>query len=135
MKIRTFQKLENYRFVVRVVTEDWSEGDISLMRQYGEPEIDVGGTVAYVYGGSSSDSDSSSGIANIRYEYFATNYIKIMTRFPYMRIFDGRDYESVDEAIAVGKAWSDDIETKIRMAVRDLRAMTSDFQHETVEEV
>ncbi len=44
MKIRTFKEMADNRYVVDIETEDWSEGDKELMNDFGEPEINIGGT-------------------------------------------------------------------------------------------
>ena len=134
MKLRVFQRLIDNRFEVRVETEDWSAGDVELMGKFGEPEIDVGGTVTYLYSGSSSSSGSS-GSGSSRQKTFDTQYVRIMTRFPYVRTFDGRDYDSLEEAKIVGVAWKELAANRIEAAVKTLRSQDLAFQTEEVTEL
>jgi len=44
MKVRTFKDVDDNKYVVDINTEDWSEADKESMSDFGEPEIDLGGT-------------------------------------------------------------------------------------------
>lgn len=44
MKIRTHNSIENGKYRVTKVTEDFSEADLEGMIEFGEPEINLGGT-------------------------------------------------------------------------------------------
>lgn len=132
MKIRVFQRLVDDRLEVLLITEDWSCGDIELMTQFGEPEINVGGSIEYIY---DEDVGSSSGDTEIRVKDFPTELVRVLHGFPYSRIFDARDYESFDEAKAVAEAWKVDVVDKIGDAVLELRSKSTSFATEEVSEV
>ena len=123
MKIRTFLSMEDSVFRIVINTEDWSEGDIGLMEQYGEPEIDVGGPIQYIIGGETKTKE------------FGSIYVRIFHGFPYSRGFDSRDYESVDEAHAIGMAWTDIVLNRIRSAIVQLRQNNAQMPTELIEEV
>lgn len=139
MKIRVFQTLEDSVFRVVICTEDWSEGDLSLIFQYGEPEVNVGGEIPYIFDGES------------RTKLFGDMYLRILHGFPYSRGFDSRDYQiyvddggsgsdleprnAVEEAMAVGKAWKEAVISRITDAVRKLRENQSPVQTEEISEV
>lgn len=132
MKKRIFQRLFNDRFEVLIITEDWSCGDVELMKQFGEPEINVGGVVEYIY---DEDSESSSPDREIRVKEFPTELVRILHGFPYSRIFDTRDYESFDEAKAVAEAWKVEVLDRIDDAVVELRRNNASFVTEEVSEI
>lgn len=122
MKKRVFLEMDDGVFRVVVDTEDWSEGDVSLMEQYGEPEVNVGGEVQYTYAG------------ELKTKQFGDMYVRILHGFPYSRGFDSRDYGSVAEARAVGTAWKDIVVERINDAVSLLRENEGQFPTEEVSE-
>ena len=128
MKKRVFQNLDNSVFRILINTEDWSEGDILLMEQFGEPEINVGGPIPYLYGEELVAKDCKEKV-------FGDEYVRLLHGFPYARGFDSRDYESVDEARAVGTAWKETVLSRIDEAVSELRSNVSDFPTEEVSEI
>ena len=115
MKIRTFYTLQNDVFKVKVVTENWSEGDLSLMGLFGEPEVDIGGTFtgppAYT---------------------LPSNLARILSESPFTQSFDSRDYADAEDRANV---WGDEIVAKIDAAVVALRALSDDYTREEVETV
>ena len=123
MKIRIFRNMENSVFCVLICTEDWSQEDIKLMEMYGEPEINVGGPIDYMYGGVQGT------------KTFGNEFSRILHGFPYIRRFDTRDYSSVDEAIAVGVAWKEKIVERLGAAVTELRSNLLPLPTEEVSEI
>ena len=123
MKKRVFQWMEHSVYRVIVITEDWSEGDRELMDQFGEPEINVGGEVAYAY-----EEEN-------KVHAFGDEYMGIRRGFPYSRGFDSRDFSSVDEAVAVGKAWKELILGRIDAAVVALRQKATPLPTEEISEI
>lgn len=110
MKIRIFENMDNSVFRIVANTEDFSQEDLKLMCQYGEPEINVGGDVTY-----SLDEET-------KVKTFGDQYVRILHGFPFAFGFDSRDYEgSFDEAIAVGNAWKEALKRKIGTAMDELR--------------
>lgn len=123
MKIRVFLDMDDSVFRIAINTEDWSEGDITLMEQFGEPEVDVGGTVQYVLDGEAKSKD------------FGSQFVRVLHGFPYARGFDRRDYDSYEEAIALGGAWKDMVVNKLRSSVSALRSNASPLPTEEVSEL
>lgn len=123
MKIRTFLNMDDSVYRIILMTEDWSQGDLELMVQYGEPEIDVGGEVSYLYDDVQKE------------KTFGYEYLRIVHGFPYARGFDSRDYDSPEEAVAIGNAWKDKVVGDIRDAVLELRAKSAPLPTEEISEV
>ena len=123
MKIRTFLNMDDSVYRIAVFTEDWSEGDLGLMVQFGEPEIDVGGEVSYLY-----DNEQKEKI-------FGYEYVRLVHGFPYSRGFDARDYDSPEEAVSIGNAWKDKVIGDIRDVVIELRAKSAPLPTEEITEI
>lgn len=123
MKIRVFMNMDDAVFRVAVNTEDWSEGDLDLMDQFGEPEVNVGGLLDYSH-------DGEGGSVELGDEF-----VRVLHGFPYARLFDSRDYGSTGKAEAVGKAWKDMVLSRIESVVEDLRAMRNPLPTEEVHEI
>lgn len=123
MKKRVFQNMENGVFRVIIETEDWSEGDLDLIAQFGEPEVNVGGEVLYFF----EDKPKSNTFGDI--------YVRMVHCFPYSRNFDSRDYGSAEEAVAVGKAWKELVLDRIDAAVTALRTNYAPLPTEEVSEI
>lgn len=123
MKIRIFSNMCNGVYRIVINTEDWSQGDIELMAQYGEPEINVGGDVSR-YG---SDSSSS--------ERYGNEWVRVLHGFPYARGFDSRDYDgSYEHAVNEGNMWKDTVVGRIEDSLRVLREKTAPLPTEEVVE-
>lgn len=123
MKIRTFMTMDDSVYRIVLMTEDWSQGDLELMVQYGEPEVDAGGEVSYLYDGEQ------------KTKTFGYEYLRLVHGFPYARGFDSRDYDSVEEAVSIGNAWKDKLCGEIREAVIGLRAKAAPLPTEEVTEL
>lgn len=131
MKIRIFSDMCNGAYRIVINTEDWSQGDLELMKQFGEPEVDIGGNVEYTF----EDEEKTKALG--------TEFVRVLHGFPYARVFDSRDYGSsvtseerrVSEAVTVGKAWKDMVAVAIQGKVRDLRTMSEPLPTEEVEEI
>lgn len=125
MKIRIFENMDDSVFRVVVNTEDFSQGDLRLMCQFGEPEVNVGGDVPYTFDGEA------------RTKAFGDQYVRLLHGFPYAFGFDSRDFgtDGIDEAIAAGNAWKDLVKGRIRAAVSALREKAKVLPAEEVENV
>ena len=123
MKKRIFLNMDDAVFRIVIETEDWSEGDRTLMEQYGEPEINVGGEVEYLFGGEH------------KTKVFGDEYVRALNGFPYTRGFDSRDYSSADEARAVGVAWKEMVIDRIDSAVTELRENKAQLPTEEISEI
>ena len=130
MKLRIFTGMDDLVYRVVVHTEDWSEGDLDLMYQFGEPEINVGGTITY------SDDGFPDGSADSSFGYktkdLGDEYVRVFHGFPFMRGFDTRDYGSKEEAVSAGSAWKSEIVKRVTGAVVGLRANSSPIPTEEV---
>jgi hypothetical protein len=130
MKIRIFKRIVDGVFDVRIQTEDWSQHDIDLMVKYGEPEINLGGEIAYVPV-NVEGSSSSGGTETVLLD---DNYARIMTESPFTYKFDSRDYDGVDNARQIASAWASEIEARIADKVRMLRDKDTFFNTEEIME-
>ena len=84
MKKRIFSRMEDAVYRIVIYTEDWSQGDIELMEQFGEPEVNVGGPISYVFEGA------------VKVKEFGDEYVRLLHGFPYSRGFDSRDFPVPD---------------------------------------
>lgn len=123
MKIRVFSNMDNGVYRVVIGAEDWSEGDVLLMEQFGEPELDVGGTVSYEFNGETRSKDLGSEL------------VRVLHGLPYARGFDSRDYESVGEAVSAGRAWKEAVVKSVTDVVTKLRANEHSLPTEEVKEI
>lgn len=123
MKKRVFQDMDDAVFVVTICTEDWSEGDRDLIHQFGEPEVNVGGEVSYLF------EDET------KTKTFGDLYMRVLHGFPYRRGFDSRDYSSYEEAVAVGRAWKEMVLDRIDASVLELRSHAAPLPTEEVAEI
>lgn len=123
MKKRVFRDMDNAVYRIVIDTEDWSQGDLELMARFGEPEIDVGGDIQYLFGDEA------------KTKTFGSEFIRLMHGFPYRRGFDSRDYGSYEEAVAVGVAWKEKVLERIDAVVLNLRAKSSTLPTEEVSEI
>lgn len=122
MKIRIFENMDDSVFRVVMNTEDFSQEDMRLMCQFGEPEVNVGGDVTYEIGGET------------KTKAFGDQYVRLLHGFPYAFGFDSRDFETdgIDEAIAAGTQWKETVKGRIREALQALRAKSKVLPAEEV---
>lgn len=124
MKKRVYSTMDNGVYRVDVYTEDWSHGDVDLMMQFGEPEIEMAGEFEYTYNEEKRSKDLGNELA------------RVMHGFPYSRVFDSRDYDGkVDEAVEAGRAWKEKILARIDFAIKELRDKSSPLPTEEVYEI
>jgi hypothetical protein len=119
MKIRTFYRLENDVYSVSIYIQDWSEGDKNLMQEFGEPQIDLGGT----FGTGPNTFTLPNRLASI------------LTNSPFTQNFDSRDYPTTPTAEDCANTWATTIASRLASAVTTLRANVDDYSRETVETV
>lgn len=115
MKIRRLYSLVNNVYKVSIYTEAWSEGDKNLMSNFGEPEIDLGGSFT---GPPAFD--------------LPNNLVRVMSEVPFTQSFDGGDYADADDRANV---WGTKVSSRIVAAITTLRANADDFTREEVETV
>lgn len=124
MKIRIFSDMVNSVYRITLITEDWSQGDIELMFQYGEPEVNVGGTLEYYY-----DDD-------LKIKALGDQYLRLLHGFPFAIGFDSRDYAGgCAEAESAGNAWKNQVVQAIRSKVVGLRTKAPISTEEVVNDV
>lgn len=123
MKKRVFREMDNGVYRVAIMTEDWSEGDIRLMEQFGEPEVNVGGDIRYTL-------DDA-----VRVTVLGDELVRVLHGFPLVRGFDTRDYASLKEATAVAVGWKETVLERLDDAVKGLRANASPLPTEEVSEI
>ena len=140
MKKRVFSEMDDAVYRVVICTEDWSEGDVELMDQFGEPEINVGGQVEYAFDD------------HLKVKELGDQFVRVLHGFPYSRGFDSRDYGNVHddgsssdpqpsldrrvaEAVAAGNAWKEMVLARLDGAVRDLRSNHAPLPTEEVSEI
>lgn len=118
MKLRLYRDVVNQIYKVTVVTEDWSQDDLKLMTQYGEPEVNLGATLeATPTGGGTA-------------EVFVVPdcYVRLISDSHKLNIsFDLRDHALAKE---MAQAWQVYIVDTITGAVTQLRTNTPDTYEE-----
>lgn len=123
MKKRVFRDMDNAVYRIIINTEDWSQGDLELMARFGEPEVDVGGEIRYLY----NDEQKT--------KTLGSQLVRVLHGFPFTMGFDSRDYESTEEAVAVGVAWKEKVLERIDSVIVNLRAMSAPLPTEEVSEL
>lgn len=118
MKLRVFTSMSNGVYRVSVHTEDWSEGDRDLMAKYGEPTVNIGGTV---------NPDYYDDLPPIT---LPDSFSRVMSDAPMSVKFDSRDYG--EGASFYAQAWTAGIVTSITDEVTILRQNVDNFSKEEV---
>lgn len=116
MKIRSDKSIRQNVYLVEVKTEAFSETDLQLMQKFGEPEVNVGGTIPM------GQSNFSLPAKNLR----------VRSDFPYTARFDG---DALEDAAARANAWRTEMESRIQTAITALRANSDTFTAESVTNV
>lgn len=111
MNIRTFYNLTNDVYQVSIYTQDWSEGDRELMKKFGEPQINVGGS-----------------FSNPTFT-LPDSLKNIMSESPFAQRFDLRDAADAKDR---ANRWATDMATTISDAVTTLRNNSDSYTKETV---
>lgn len=108
-KLRIFKYLENDVYTLRFENDPQalSQEDKQLMREFSEPEIDVGGVIEFGEGDSFT---------------LPTQYVRIRSGFPFVKAFDAKDSEFVEDTLEKVDAYSAEIITRFEAAFAALRA-------------
>ena len=118
MKMRIYSSVESGVFRVVIRTEDWSQGDKTLMSDFGQPQIDLGGTF--------------SGAAPEYLTFSLPNdYVNVMTDSPFQQMFDSRDTNST-VAAQYAEIWKATMVERIQSAVLTLRTIQDTFTDEEI---
>jgi hypothetical protein len=120
MKIRVFKTLLNSVYKVTVRTEDWSQDDLALMAQYGEPEINVGGD--FSADGAGDDPADEFTLADTYARVYSDSH----------RLMESFDLRDTANAKNRALAWSTATVTKLTDAATALRAKAEVFVAEEV---
>lgn len=121
MKLRIFKSIENLVYVVRFENDiiAMSNSDKSLMQRFGEPEINMGGTIPYS----------------------ATTYVldnkfaRIRSDFPQRVELDSRSVPFNTSTLTKVNAYVAEITARFSAAVAALRANTDGFTSEIIENI
>lgn len=115
MKIRTIKTILDRRYKVEVQTSDFSEVQTNRMVNYGEPEINVGGTIP---------------ATNLEY----TDSLKrLQSDSPFTFSSDGRDFATDAEAETAADEWAAEMTVRIKAGVDYINGLADTFSEETVE--
>lgn len=113
MKIRTNQTLTDRKYTVVVGVEDFSELEEELMVNYGEPELNIGGTVGAVT--------------------YTDDLKRLKSDSPFRFIADGRDYPLDSDAQTAAEDWQVEMASRIKALMDALRALVDTFTGEELE--
>lgn len=135
MKIRIFKNVCNS--VVRVVvnTEGFSQEEVKLMCQFGEPEVNVGG---FNYPGTVGNVDTENGekaTSLVAPEVaLGDEFVRIMHGFPYSMGFDMRDHEgsSLEAMMEMADSWVGHVCQQIESLMSELRDKRNQLPTEEV---
>ncbi len=111
--LKTTKTLKGDQFMLKIETLSWSANDLALIKAYGEPTIDVGGTFAY--------GEAQS------FKLPSCNKM-IVSDFPVMQVFDGTAF---GDAQLRANAWATTIATRLGDAVTALRDLADTFSSVT----
>jgi hypothetical protein len=116
MKIRVVKDVDDNVFNVNIFTEDFSQADLDLMENFGEPEIDLGGSFT---------GPPAFTLPN--------DLQRLKSDSPHVQSFDARDELTPGDAEVQANDWSSDIVQLIKDEMTTLRANVDGFSGETVE--
>jgi hypothetical protein len=99
------------------------ESDKDLMRKFGEPEINVGGTITYV-------------ISEVESTYtLPDKYIKIKSGLPYTQEFDSKSPDFLEAVQVKALAYEEEFISRYSAAFEDLRTNADSFTGERVQNI
>lgn len=115
--IRVFQAIENDVWSLTFVNDpnNLSEGDKKAMRQFGEPEIDLGGTFL-------PETENTFTLPSKK--------AKIRADFPVTQLFDSRDADFENNTKIKVEGYRDEIISRITSALTTLRDIEDTFTGE-----
>jgi hypothetical protein len=121
VKIRTYKYIADQKFFVEIRTEEFSQSDLDLMQQFGEPEINVGGLYGDTVG------PTSTWIA-------PDKFLRVKQGFqPFKAFFDSRTFGN--DADDRANALISKIIQRLQSAMTTLRAKQDTFTSESVTNV
>lgn len=111
MKVTFDNSIANKVYKVIASTVEFATTDETLMAEFGEPTVNIGGTLK--------DTDGTTVLATL-----PDTYKRIMSDFPVTMTFNGSQFANPDK---VAKAWTTSVETQVQTAITTLRSKTDDF--------
>jgi len=117
MKVRTIKTLKNRIYTTEIYVDDFSQMETQRMTNYGEPEINIGGTIPGVP-------------LDIVYP---DDLKRLVTDSPFTRSVDGRDFTTDVEAETAADEWAAEMVIRIKAAVDWVRALSDTFTEESLE--
>ena len=115
--LRVYQTIDNDIWSLTFVNdpEYLSDGDKRLMKKFGEPQIDIGGTF----------------LANTENTFtLPSRNVKVRADFPLTVTFDSRDADFETSTKDKVEAYRDEIVTRFTSAIQALRAIEDTFTGE-----
>lgn len=117
MKIRTIKTLKNRIYTTEIYVEDFSQEEGKRMANYGEPEINIGGTIPGVP-------------LDIVYP---DDLKRLKTDSPFYRSVDGRDFTTDAEAETAADEWAAEMVVRIKAGIDYIRGLADTFTEESLE--
>ena len=116
VNLRTFKDLKNNVYSVLLKFDTFPDQDLELMSDFGEPEVDVGGSFT-----------GPPAFSNL-----ATQLRKLKSGFPFTQTFDATgDAQAKDKA----NVWQSEMITRITAVMATLRGNTDDFSGESLNSI
>lgn len=112
MKLVFTKTLANNVYTVEVAVTEVAAEDLELFADFGEPSIDIGGTIM--------DTDDTTILATL-----PSNFRKVHSQMPIVSRFGDAQFSSKGKVIA--EAWIRMIEKRINQAMTDIRLKLDDF--------
>lgn len=123
MKIRTFIDIVNRVYQVEIHVTDVSEYEKELIANFGEPEVNVGGSFV-------GSITAPGGEIPTEVEFaIPDRYLRVINDFPYKQVFDLRDDEN---ASLQAKIYADEIVARLASAKVQLLENASPYEGEYV---
>ena len=113
MQIRVTKTLVDQRYAVHITADDFSDSEVERMINYGEPEINLGGTIGT--------------------ETYPDDLEKLKSGSPFKRTVDGRDFATLADAETQADAWATEMVARVKAGVDYVRALDDTFTQESLE--
>jgi len=123
MKIRSYKKIDNNKFYVKIVVEDFSQEDLGRMAKYGDPDINVGGNYGRVLNPGEINYTLPQSFEGLKMSFSDPGYTTS---------FDGADYPDAETR---ADAWAQTIGERIIASIGQLRTKPDTFTEELVQNV
>lgn len=115
--VKTTKELKNNNYIVKMETLDWPTSDTDLISEFGEPTVEVGGTIP---------------VAGDDPYVLPTKQSLIKSGFPVTQTFDGVAFANAQER---ADSWKIEVLARITTVMGLLRAKADTFTGETTNNV